>query len=61
MLVLSRTVGEEIVIGDDIRITITAVNGDRVRVGITAPPAVTVDRAEIHQRRLEWASPKFAY
>ena len=61
MLVLSRTVGEEIVINDNIRITITTVNGDRVRVGITAPPAIPVDRAEIHQRRLEWASPEFAY
>ena len=54
MLVLSRRVGEEIVIDGDIRVTIVAVRGDRVRVGITAPPSVPVDRQEIHQRRVEF-------
>ena len=51
MLVLTRRVGEEIVIDGDIRITITAVRGDRVRIGITAPEFVRVDRQEIHQLR----------
>jgi len=55
MLVLSRKVGDEIVINGNIRVTIVAVKGDRVRVGITAPKEVLVDRAEIHQKRQEWA------
>ena len=56
MLVLSRRPGEEIVIGDNIRVTILAVNGDHIRLGITAPPAVTVDRQEVHERRAEWTT-----
>ena len=47
MLVLTRKVNEEIVIDGHIRITISQVKGDRVRIGITAPPHVRVDRAEI--------------
>ena len=37
MLVLSRKTGEEIVIGDDIHITVVAVQGERVRIGVSAP------------------------
>jgi carbon storage regulator len=55
MLILSRKVGEEIVIDGRIRIAITAVKGDRVRLGIAAPPEVLVDRAEVHEKRQEWA------
>jgi len=55
MLVLTRKVGQEIVIGDQIRITITQVRGDKVRIGITAPPEVLVDREEVHERRREFA------
>jgi carbon storage regulator len=55
MLILSRKVGEEVIIDGRIRITITAVKGDRVRVGVTAPPDVPVDRAEVHRRRQQWA------
>jgi carbon storage regulator len=55
MLVLSRKVGDEIVINGNIRVTIVAMKGDRVRVGVTAPPEVPVDRAEIHAKRQEWA------
>ena len=51
MLVLSRKVGEEIVIDGVIRVTVVSVQGDRVRLGIQAPPNVLVDRAEIHERR----------
>ena len=50
MLVLTREVGEEIIIDGHIRITITAVNGDRVKVGVTAPRDVPVDRGEIAAR-----------
>ena len=51
MLVLSRFVGEEIVIDDQIRVVVVQVQGERVRLGITAPLSVTVDRKEVHERR----------
>jgi carbon storage regulator len=54
MLVLSRRVGDEIIIDGRIRVRITAVKGDRVRLGIEAPPDVSVDREEIHRRRMEF-------
>ena len=47
MLVLSRKQGEVVVIGDDIRLTVVAIGGNRVRLGITAPPAVLIQRAEL--------------
>jgi carbon storage regulator len=50
MLVLTRKGGQVIVIDGTIRITIVAVGGDRVRVGITAPPDVRVDRQEVFER-----------
>lgn len=55
MLVLTRRIGEQIVIEGDIRITIVALKGDRVRIGITAPPEVAVDRQEVRERRAEFA------
>ena len=51
MLVLSRRIGEEIVIGEQIRVVVAAVKGDRVRLGISAPATVRVDRQEVHERR----------
>ncbi len=50
MLVLTRRVGEEIVIGDMVRVTVVAVKNQRVKVGITAPSQVTVHREDVHQR-----------
>ncbi len=47
MLVLSRQTDESIMINDDIQITIVAVRGDKVRVGIEAPRSVSVHRKEI--------------
>ncbi len=55
MLVLTRSVGEEIVIGDHICVSVVAVQGDRVRLGIKAPPSVCVDRREIHEKRAAFA------
>jgi carbon storage regulator len=52
MLVLTRREGETIVIGDDIRITVNDVHGDRVRLGVQAPKTILIDRAEVHVRRL---------
>jgi carbon storage regulator len=62
MLVLTRQIGQEIIIGDNIRVTITSIKGDKVRVGITAPPSVRVDREEVHRRIHEFAEsrPLFA-
>jgi carbon storage regulator len=57
MLVLTRRIGEEIIIDGHIRVTITAIKGDKVRVGISAPPHVLVDREEVHRRRREFAEP----
>lgn len=55
MLVLSRRLGEEIVITGEttIRIKIVSLEDQRVRVGITAPSDVTVDREEVHRRKME--------
>ncbi len=50
MLVLTRRLSQEIVIDDNIRITIVAVSGNTVRIGITAPQAVRVDRKELRDR-----------
>ena len=47
MLVLSRRIGESVVIGDDITVTVLEVRGDVVRVGIDAPRSVRVHRAEL--------------
>lgn len=54
MLVLSRRPGEEIIIDGNIKITVVSVKGDRVRIGITAPDNVQVDRAEVHARRIQF-------
>jgi carbon storage regulator len=50
MLVLTRKNGQELVIDGHIRITVVSVGGDRVRIGVTAPPAVRIDREEVAQR-----------
>jgi carbon storage regulator len=51
MLVLTRRLGEEIVIAGNIHITVVAIQGDRVRLGVQAPPSVCIDRSEVHERR----------
>jgi carbon storage regulator len=58
MLVLSRRPGEEIVIDDTIRVTVVEIRGNQVRLGITAPPSVTVDRQEVHDRRRQSGRPR---
>jgi carbon storage regulator len=50
MLVLTRHAGEEIAIGDDVRVIVVAVKGNKVRIGITAPSVVHVSRVELLNR-----------
>lgn len=50
MLILTRRVGESLMIGDDVSVTILGVKGNQVRIGITAPKDVAVHREEIYQR-----------
>ena len=51
MLVLTRKLGEEIVIGGDIRVTVVEVANGRVKLGIVAPKSVRVDRTEVREQR----------
>lgn len=50
MLVLTRRPGEQIVIGNSIRLTVVSVGPGRVKIGIEAPPDVRIDRSEIHEK-----------
>ena len=56
MLVLTRRVGQVIVIDDHIAVVVLAVHGNKVRVGVKAPPGVRVDRPGVHERRGEFAA-----
>lgn len=49
MLVLSRQRNESILIGDDIRVEVVAIRGDKVRIGIEAPKSVPVHRKEVYE------------
>lgn len=48
MLALTRKVGESIVIGDNVEITVISVNGDQIKLGIDAPRSVSIHRKEIY-------------
>lgn len=50
MLILTRRVGESLVIGDDVVVNVLGVKGNQVRIGVDAPKDVTVHREEIYDR-----------
>ncbi len=60
MLVLTRRIGETVVIDGGIRITVVAAQGNKIRLGIAAPADVRIDRQEVHQRRAEFGMDEIA-
>jgi len=51
MLILTRTIGQSLMIGDDVTVTVLGIKGSQVRVGFTAPRSVCVDREEVYERK----------
>jgi carbon storage regulator len=60
MLILSRKIGEKLIIDGDIEVQVLGVKGDQIKIGINAPDDVIVDREEIHKKRIsgEWKEAK---
>jgi carbon storage regulator len=50
MLILTRRIGETLMVGDNVSITVLGVKGNQVRIGVNAPKEVSVHREEIYQR-----------
>lgn len=50
MLLLTRRIGDSLMIGNDVIVTVLAIKGNQVRIGITAPKAVEVHRREVYER-----------
>ena len=57
-LILTRKVGEKIMIGDEVEVTITAIQGNQVKLGITAPKDISIHREEVYNRIMQTEQPE---
>jgi carbon storage regulator len=60
MLILSRRIGETLIVGDNIAVTVLSIRGGQVRIGIAAPPHIAVHRQEVVDRAATDSLPSFA-